>query len=245
MRTAFVKSIIAAAAVLAAGSAAAIGNVSGQGTWETTLKARDINHDGKVDAYYDTDLNISWLANANLLAVPWVSTGRTDYYSAVQAVDSLVVGGAKDWHLPTINIDNCGGDNENEFSVFGQCGYGVDPSTSQMAHMFSVTLGNTSAPHVGDTLSNIGPFADLQSFGYWFSRDYTTWQGNKQDWEAWRFSFAAGRQDIMRKDSQLHVWAVHDGDVGLLAPVPEPETYSMMLAGLGAMVLVARRRRNS
>ena len=36
--------------------------VPGQGTWETTLQARDINHDGTVDAYYDTALDVSWLA---------------------------------------------------------------------------------------------------------------------------------------------------------------------------------------
>ena len=39
--------------------------VSGQGTWETTLQARDINHDGTVDAYYDSELHITWLTDAN------------------------------------------------------------------------------------------------------------------------------------------------------------------------------------
>ena len=39
--------------------------VLGQGTWETTLQARDLNGDSVTDAYYDTSLNITWLANAN------------------------------------------------------------------------------------------------------------------------------------------------------------------------------------
>ena len=39
--------------------------IPGWGTWETTLQARDINGDGVVDAYYDTTLNITWLANMN------------------------------------------------------------------------------------------------------------------------------------------------------------------------------------
>src|SRR5690349_11799993 len=39
--------------------------VSGQGTWESELQARDINSDGLVDAYYDTALNLTWLADAN------------------------------------------------------------------------------------------------------------------------------------------------------------------------------------
>jgi hypothetical protein len=40
--------------------------VSGQGTWETTLQARDLDgNTSTIEAYYDTDLDITWLANAN------------------------------------------------------------------------------------------------------------------------------------------------------------------------------------
>src|SRR5688572_25735584 len=39
--------------------------IAGQGTWETTLQARDIDGDGTVDAWYDTALNVTWLADAN------------------------------------------------------------------------------------------------------------------------------------------------------------------------------------
>jgi len=34
-------------------------------------------------------------------------------------------------------------------------------------------------------------------------------------------------------------------EMAVAAPVPEPETYALMLAGLGAMAFVARRRKNS
>lgn len=247
MRTALVKSLIAVAAVMAAGSAAAVGAVSGQGTWETTLESRDIDNDGTVDAYYDKALNISWLANANANPEPdsqWGIPGFATFDEATSWAANLNVGGVTGWHLPTINIDACGPDDPNELTISGSCGYNVDPTTSQMAHMFSVTLGNTSIPHLDDgTLTNTGPFSNLMAFGYWFSKGYTTWQGNQQDFEGWRYSFHAGRQDPVGKSMELHSWAVHDGDVGALAPVPEPETYSMMLAGLGAMALVARRRR--
>ena len=43
--------------------------VPGQGTWETTHRARGINRDGVVDAYYDTALNINWLATWKLSGV--------------------------------------------------------------------------------------------------------------------------------------------------------------------------------
>ena len=67
MRSSFnalIKASLCAAALasLAPAQAAA---VPGQGTWETTLKARDINGDHVIDAYYDTALNITWLANWN------------------------------------------------------------------------------------------------------------------------------------------------------------------------------------
>jgi hypothetical protein len=54
------KSLIIALGLVALSGAAEAG-ISGQGTWETTLQARDINGDGVVDAYYDTALNVVWL----------------------------------------------------------------------------------------------------------------------------------------------------------------------------------------
>ena len=50
--------------------------ISGQGTWETTLQARDFNGDSVIDAYYDTALNITWLAD-------WNATGTMTWDAAV------------------------------------------------------------------------------------------------------------------------------------------------------------------
>jgi hypothetical protein len=43
----------------------------------------------------------------------------------------------------------------------------------------------------------------------------------------------------MKRHASLRALAVRDGDV--LASVPEPETYAMMLAGLCALGAAARR----
>jgi hypothetical protein len=44
-------------------------------------------------------------------------------------------------------------------------------------------------------------------------------------------------------DSPQYFALVHDGNVSLAAPVPEPETYALMLAGLGVVGAVSRRQR--
>lgn len=56
------------------------GPIPGQGTWESTLQARDLTGDNVADAFYDSVLNITWLADANAnLAnanqVPYVYAG--------------------------------------------------------------------------------------------------------------------------------------------------------------------------
>jgi hypothetical protein len=35
--------------------------IYGQGTWTATLQGRDLNGDLIADAYFDTDLNITWV----------------------------------------------------------------------------------------------------------------------------------------------------------------------------------------
>ena len=55
-----IKTSVCAAALAALALPAHSDPAPGQGTWETTLQSRDGNHDGVVEAYYDTALNITW-----------------------------------------------------------------------------------------------------------------------------------------------------------------------------------------
>jgi hypothetical protein len=70
--------------------------ISGQGTWETTLQNRDLNGDGIADAFYDTQLNVTWLRNVN-------SNVLMNWDAATTWARSLTVYGFTGWRLPTTN----------------------------------------------------------------------------------------------------------------------------------------------
>ena len=52
----------------------------------------------------------------------------------------------------------------------------------------------------------------------------------------------AGYQVMTHMSNELFTWAVRDGDVA--AAVSEPETYALLMVGLGLMGFIARRRKN-
>ena len=91
MQTKFMKRAVlgAAAAVLLAGAA------------QAALQARDLNGDTVTDAFYDTDLNITWLRDANV-------NGPMHWDTAVSWADTYSFGGYTDWRLST--SDTCDGE---------------------------------------------------------------------------------------------------------------------------------------
>jgi len=88
------RALIALTSLSAFSLAALAAPVSGQGNWETTLQARDINRDGVIDAYFDTALNISWLAD-------WNANGPMSWHAATAWAGGLDVHGVTGWRLPS------------------------------------------------------------------------------------------------------------------------------------------------
>jgi hypothetical protein len=225
---------MAATAITALPQAHAAG-VSGQGTWETTLQGRDLdgNAANGYEAYYDTALNITWLANAGAFAGTWDD--------AKSWATNLDVNGTTGWRLPTMVVT--GAPSCSEVFSGSDCGYNVNTNTSEFAHMFYVTLGNkaafdTSGNRVqsGWGPTNTGPFKSVQPDPYWSGLEYAGATDG-----AWTFNFGAGNQSFNYMGSVRSAWAVHPGDV--TASVPEPETYGLALAGLFVVRALARRRR--
>ena len=203
MQTSFMKlGVAAAAAMLMAGAA------------QAALQDRDLDGDTVVDAFYDTDLNITWLRDANV-------NGVMNWASAVAWADGFSFGGLSDWRLPasdtSCSFSNCTG--------------------SEMGHLYYVELGNS----FGSPPMNTGDFQNLpHNDSAWSGTDYSS-DGPRGGF-AWVFDLmvGGGQQGLDLKDQPGYAMAVRPGDV---PAVPEPETYALMLVGLAAVALARRQRR--
>lgn len=191
------------------------------------LQTQWIGNSG-VRGYYDTTLDVTWLDMA----------GQPRTWDAASAwVKSLNVGGVTGWRLPTMAAPLPGAQCSNNGT---HCGYNVATSSSEIADLFFDTLGNKSfvntsgATQVGFGLSNTGGLRGLQSGILWLS-EYTP---NSNI--AWFFDTRYGYQYVANKNEQFYALAVHSGNV--MAPVPEPEIYAMLLAGLALVGSLSRRR---
>lgn len=203
-------------------------------------------------AYYDTDLNITWLADANAGAHsdyddgPSTTPGRMSWARAQNWIGSLNSAnylGVSNWRLPNVVDTDTPGCNLSHSGT--DCGYNVDLSTGEMAHLYYSTLGNvgfldTSGSLTGCTnsspphcLTNTGPFSNLQPFYYWSGTTYLNFPS-----VAWNFDFVFGFQEASDKNVLSYAWAVRDGDV---SPVPVPAAGWLFASALG-LIGMARRK---
>jgi hypothetical protein len=226
------------------------------GAAHAALQGRDLNGSiNSFEAYYDTLLDVTWLANANMngqmtrdAATAWAA--NLSFTDGVNTYDN--------WRLPTVQPVNGVSFNYNP-SADGSTDFGYNISkagtpyagstASEMAHLFYTTLGNSGYFTPSDAVSgcyvspgntcldNTTPFDNLQAYFYWSATEFAP-----ETDSAYYFDFGLGSQSVANGSSYFYALAVSPGDV---AAVPEGQTYALMLSGLGLVGLAARRRKRT
>jgi hypothetical protein len=193
-------------------------------------------------AYYDTVLDITWLANANLAqsntfgvgpingnatsnpgAMGW-GTAST-YVAAANAAAYL---GFSTWRLPTVApLDGVSFDLVPKNDGSADRGYNVGaPGTefagstaSPLAHLYYTTLGNIAYYDTSGVLNPCAvayPFCLTETGPFSNVMALTYWIGTPYDLNpnaAWAFNFGRGEQNAFGTQLGSHVWLVLDGDV--------------------------------
>jgi hypothetical protein len=191
---------------------------------------------------YDATRNITWLADMNYAQTSGHTgtgvnaNGRMTWAAATAWADNLVYGGFSDWRLPTVDPADasCTG-------VFG-VGLGYDCTGGELGGLFVTDLGikayESVLNQVGDTpdqIANLALFSNVNPDYFWSGTEYAP-----NPIGAFSFSAGEGNLSVLVKGFASYAVAVRPGDVA--AAIPEPQTYALMLMGVGA-VLLARRKR--
>ena len=169
---------------------------------------------------YDTDLNITWLADANYAKTSgYDADGLMNWTTANAWAAGLSYGGYSDWRLPT--SDTC-----VNFNCTG----------SEMGHLFYTELGGTAGSSILSSAdADLALFTNIQPL-YWSGTEYAP----APALAAWGFRTDYGSQGEGDKLLELSALAVRPGDVG--GTVPEPFTLALFGVGLAGMGWARRQR---
>ena len=158
------------------------------GAAHAALQGRDLNGSaGSFEAYYDTDLNITWLANANVNGTLIWSVANT-WAANLSIVDTVNNITYDNWRLPTTLQPDASCSVQVSGVSYGYC------TGSEMGHLFYAELdgtGNESILTSGDP--DLAKFTNLQANTYWSGLECTR-VACPEGFSAWSFDFSNGLQ---------------------------------------------------
>lgn len=217
-------------------------------------------------AVYDTDLDTTWVSDANLALTNQFgltlsgsefdetpntvgSTGLVTWENAnawIAGMNAANHLGFNDWRLPTTSDPDtsCTTDPEGTMPITGGAG-GYNCVGSEMGHLIYVELGGTP----GSNLVLTSDPAELAKFTNLTSTDpYIGWSGEfalNPATFAWTFEFISGQELASAKVNTVRVWAIRSGDVGGAAAVPVADlpariALTLVLFALGFVTLSRR-----
>ena len=174
---------------------------------------------------YDSDQNITWLADANYAATQYEEScgaigtkdGRMEWVKAKDWAAGLNYGGYKDWRLPNTpqHDSSCEGQNRVEYGG-GSYGYGC--SIGELAHLFYGDVDHGLGGKAGESITNTHNenyrlFRNIVSGIYWYINDF-----DPTPIISLNFHTSDGYMNFNSKSVLLQVWPVRDGDVADVRP---------------------------
>lgn len=192
---------------------------------------------------YDTDQNITWLADPNAAfgstfdAADGIVDGRLTWQNANDWAASLTIGGVTGWRLPQVDSQNDPG----AIPCTANC------TNTEFGHLFYTELGGTAQTNI--TLSGDPDLALFNTAGltsqYWTSTPFINLDpGGLQGINAWTFGMTNGvglpaspigvTDPLILDDMEAGIytdtalvdsrgaWAVHDGNIGVVPPTQFP-----------------------
>ena len=181
-------------------------------------------------AYYDTEADLTWLADANYARTSGYprtyGDGSMIWQVANDWAAQLTVDGVSGWRLPTTLQPDASCGNQS-----GSISYGYNCTGSELGDLFYNALGNTAG-----SLTNTGPFSNVQPLAYWSATELLS-----NTYDAWIFNMGNGGYQYYRNKNNFTSigWAVQSGDV---SAVPVPAAVWLFGSGLLGLIGVTRRK---
>lgn len=181
---------------------------------QAALEARDL--DLNVPGFEGVfDGSKTWFANP-------LASGRVNYFDGLAFAADLDVGGYTGWRMIGFadGLHAMYDEWKTAMQLKHYFGMDVDTDVGVASPLFHpLPEGNF---WMNGTLTPPNPFSSA-TYVYWDTWESSSWGG---------FMTHADGADAV-------AWAVHDGDIGVPAPIPEPTTYALLAAGL--VLMIARR----